>query len=153
MVQNCKTMLTPTWFEHAAFWSGVRRATIAPRSQSGSTEIWTRIAGFRVLSANHYTIEPEDISGRKDGRVLDVILHQIWKQIFLQDRVVTENRTWTTRFGVLCATHYTIASNIYLYLRNGCLRPVEFSRNLMGFRKVRFYRDLNSDRRIQSPEC
>ena len=25
---------------------------------SGSTEIWTRIAGFRVLSANHYTIEP-----------------------------------------------------------------------------------------------
>ena len=24
----------------------------------GSTEIWTRIAGFRVLSANHYTIEP-----------------------------------------------------------------------------------------------
>ena len=26
----------------------------------GSTEIWTRIAGFRVLSANHYTIEPPD---------------------------------------------------------------------------------------------
>ena len=25
---------------------------------TGSTEIWTRIAGFRVLSANHYTIEP-----------------------------------------------------------------------------------------------
>ena len=29
--KSCK--LTPTWFEHAAFWSGVRRATIAPRSQ------------------------------------------------------------------------------------------------------------------------
>ena len=28
--QNLK--LTPTWLEHAAFWSGVRRATIAPRS-------------------------------------------------------------------------------------------------------------------------
>ena len=26
---------------------------------SGSTEIWTRIAGFRVLSANHYTIGPQ----------------------------------------------------------------------------------------------
>ena len=26
-------LLTPTWFEHAAFWSGVRRATVAPRSQ------------------------------------------------------------------------------------------------------------------------
>ena len=24
----------------------------------GSTEIWTRIAGFRVQSANHYTMEP-----------------------------------------------------------------------------------------------
>ena len=24
----------------------------------GSTEIWTRIARFRVLSANHYTMEP-----------------------------------------------------------------------------------------------
>ena len=24
----------------------------------GSTEIWTRIAGFKVQSANHYTMEP-----------------------------------------------------------------------------------------------
>ena len=29
-----KILMTPTWFEHAAFWSGVRRATVAPRSQS-----------------------------------------------------------------------------------------------------------------------
>ena len=28
------------------------------KKTSGSTEIWTRIAGFRVLSANHYTMEP-----------------------------------------------------------------------------------------------
>ena len=27
-----KKLLTPTWFEHATFWSGVRRATVAPRS-------------------------------------------------------------------------------------------------------------------------
>ena len=55
-----KKILTPTWFEHAAFWSGVRRATVAPRSQVvwGPTEIWTRIAGFRVQSANRYTIRP-----------------------------------------------------------------------------------------------
>ena len=60
-----KSFMTPTWFEHAAFWSGVRRATVAPRSHNdkrvkkiGSTEIWTRIAGFKVQSANHYTIEP-----------------------------------------------------------------------------------------------
>ena len=60
--QECcsKKILTPTWFEHAAFWSGVRRATVAPRSQvwKGSTEIWTRIAGFKVQSANHYTMGP-----------------------------------------------------------------------------------------------
>ena len=69
-----KMILTPTWFEHAAFWSGVRRATVAPRSQvvSGSTEIWTRIAGFKVQSANHYTIEPlcwEDLSGQVMGKI------------------------------------------------------------------------------------
>ena len=29
--------VTPKWFKHAAFWSGVRRATIAPRSQ-----LWKR---------------------------------------------------------------------------------------------------------------
>ena len=34
-----KIKLTPTWFEHAAFWSGVRRATIAPRSQLMGAEI------------------------------------------------------------------------------------------------------------------
>ena len=28
------------------------------KTVAGSTEIWTRIAGFRVQSANHYTIEP-----------------------------------------------------------------------------------------------
>ena len=27
-----QNVLTPTWFEHATFWSGVRRATVAPRS-------------------------------------------------------------------------------------------------------------------------
>ena len=31
---------------------------IFKKSEVGSTEIWTRIAGFKVLSANHYTIEP-----------------------------------------------------------------------------------------------
>ena len=76
--KTSKIFVTPTWFEHAAFWSGVRRATVAPRSliiktreklqcrkkclqhkrNEGSTEIWTRIAGFKVQSANHYTIEP-----------------------------------------------------------------------------------------------
>ncbi len=29
-----------------------------PKTYTGSAEIWTRIAGFRVQSANHYTTEP-----------------------------------------------------------------------------------------------
>ena len=33
-----------------------------PKNNLGSTEIWTRIAGFRVLSANHYTMEPNFIN-------------------------------------------------------------------------------------------
>ena len=28
------------------------------KKDEGPTEIWTRIAGFRVLSANHYTMGP-----------------------------------------------------------------------------------------------
>ena len=32
-IKSLKELMTPTWLEHAAFWSGVRRATIAPRSQ------------------------------------------------------------------------------------------------------------------------
>ena len=31
-------------------------------SKKGSTEIWTRIAGFKVQSANHYTMEPHDVN-------------------------------------------------------------------------------------------
>lgn len=31
--------MTPTWFEHATFWSGVRRATVAPRSPTRLTSI------------------------------------------------------------------------------------------------------------------
>ena len=34
----------------------------------GSTEIWTRIAGFKVQSANHYTIEPTTRMGFEPTR-------------------------------------------------------------------------------------
>ena len=36
---------------------GVKSVLLLTR-QKGPTEIWTRIAGFRVQSANHYTMEP-----------------------------------------------------------------------------------------------
>ncbi len=35
----------------------------ASQKLAGSTEIWTQIAGYRVQSANHYTMEPSSIKG------------------------------------------------------------------------------------------
>ena len=37
--------LTPTWFEHATFWSGVRRATVAPRSLA---QTWLHLSMLNV---------------------------------------------------------------------------------------------------------
>ena len=53
-----KLLLTPTWFEHATFWSGVRRATVAPRSHSWEKshrksihpEFWSVMANYSSVS-------------------------------------------------------------------------------------------------------
>ena len=74
------------WFEHAAFWSGVRRATVAPRSQVvwGPIEIWIRIAGFKVQSANHYTIEPDpDPALMTDFYLISTFSHlYLWEWLY-----------------------------------------------------------------------
>ena len=44
---NQKPRVTSTWFEHATFWSGVRRATIAPRSLA-THNCTTQIYGFSL---------------------------------------------------------------------------------------------------------
>ena len=49
--KKCK--LTPTWFEHAAFWSGVRRATIAPRSPHVSRKIAINVSLVRYSRIFH----------------------------------------------------------------------------------------------------
>ena len=36
---------------------------------AGPTEIWTRIAGFRVQSANHYTMGPYSLSVKENYQV------------------------------------------------------------------------------------
>ena len=49
--------LTPTWLEHAAFWSGVRRATIAPRSLHSNTDIMEALYhSVIVLSATTWNV-------------------------------------------------------------------------------------------------
>ena len=50
----------------------------------GSTEIWTRIAGFKVQSANHYTIEPlENVESSKVKQIVKTIIKllKLWNKI------------------------------------------------------------------------
>ena len=81
---------------------------VFPLKSSGSAEIWTRITGFKVQSANHYTTEPH----------------------FSLHAVFLESMTNICQLKPLSGEHIG-----------------KLSQNL------RFCRDLNSDRRIQSPEC
>ena len=43
----------------------------------GSTEIWTRIAGFKVQSANHYTIEPHSEVGAPEQGIAFTVFYYI----------------------------------------------------------------------------
>ena len=66
--QKCrKNIFDPDviWTRSLLIWSQTRYRcateslyTSVQKIMTGSTEIWTRIAGFKVQSANHYTIEP-----------------------------------------------------------------------------------------------
>ena len=46
-------------------------------SKLGSTEIWTRIAGFKVQSANHYTIEPHSEVGAPEQGIAFTVFYYI----------------------------------------------------------------------------
>ena len=52
--QNCYLTkdMTPTWFEHATFWSGVRRATVAPRSRCMNP----KLSVFYFDNTNYYRV-------------------------------------------------------------------------------------------------
>ena len=53
-----KSFMTPTWFEHAAFWSGVRRATVAPRSHTDKS-CSKRLRFYRDLNSDRWIQSPE----------------------------------------------------------------------------------------------
>ena len=53
-----KIIMTPTWFEHAAFWSGVRRATVAPRSHTDKS-CSKRLRFYRDLNSDRWIQSPE----------------------------------------------------------------------------------------------
>ena len=73
------------------------RVLDSPQLQNlGSTEIWTRIAGFKVQSANHYTIEP--VVSAHFTRPID----GIWcKQLFLYSFLMIwlKHQNLATRMG------------------------------------------------------
>lgn len=56
---TAKNILIPTWFEHATFWSGVRRATVAPRDRWNTLMYnWILICllYIEILPAIHVTV-------------------------------------------------------------------------------------------------
>ena len=57
--------MTPTWFEHAAFWSGVRRATVAPRSLHAGLWVWIASdSGRAVQTITRYFAEGHWLKAR-----------------------------------------------------------------------------------------
>ena len=131
-----------------------RRGQQRQKCLSGSTETWTRIAGFRVLSANHYTIEPQTPQMEKYASYYPRCW--VFEMTFFAVQYIDSAGAWTRSvcFPDHRANHHTI--------QPARLRELEMSHeihlllhlcNFTVFWKPRFYRDLNSDRRIQSPEC
>ena len=49
------------------------------KTLAGPTEIWTRIAGFRVQSANHYTMGPWYIGSLKTVRKIKVYISYLFQ--------------------------------------------------------------------------
>ena len=67
----------------------------------GSTEIWTRIAGFKVQSANHYTMEP-----------------LLWKLVkILRVFLFKLKKTSTRKFRVAHAAYKAVVAVLYYQLR------------------------------------
>ena len=61
-------------------WGKPRENWLTTKTKEGPTEIWTRIAGFKVQSANHYTMGP---------------LHALWsKQLGMWLQCVTCTLFW-----------------------------------------------------------
>ena len=94
-------IMTPTWLEHAAFWSGVRRATIAPRSHryykkdprpnaanlllswKSTCLAWTLsgrcVGGIVVSIAAFQAVDPGSIPGQRKLFSLFLFSYPFWE--------------------------------------------------------------------------
>ena len=63
--------VTPTWFEHATFWSGVRRATVAPRGLSEAAPwrfSWTDASSSLMGGVLFLGLTPDCRRGSSSGQ-------------------------------------------------------------------------------------
>ena len=104
MFLNKKTICLEDFFCSIVIiaWNLNWEETISIREKRlGPTEIWTRIAGFRVQSANHYTIGPQVLTHILSVRLVQIpaivtIKFKIWARPGFEpgtSRTLSENHT------------------------------------------------------------
>ena len=69
--------MSPTWFEHATFWSGVRRATVAPQALRVTTgitilmsTIWCHQFKMHFTLSNFDTFKAKDAYNTRDSQAV-----------------------------------------------------------------------------------
>src|SRR4029434_7503551 len=109
-----------------------------------------RIAGFRVQSANHYTIEPSRSLGRHDVTLKNTMLSKHCPLLFFPVRTYGSN---SVTFSHL-ADAFVQSNEQGKELVDANWKAVLSTEHISHLtQNPRSYRDLNSDRWIQSPEC
>ncbi len=84
----------------------------------GSTEIWTRIAGFKVQSANHYTMEP-----LHNNLFFSIQPYQTWKSILslcLQQLQMNVSMQWHRNMSTVSPTFQKRTSLVFFALTWNC---------------------------------
>ena len=116
-----KTWLTPTWFEHAAFWSGVRRATVAPRSQVFKVpprfELGSLDSKSRVLTITPWNPKVSIVTSKSDQHMREMQCRTGWKEkwMFPAGFEPATLCVWSTRDN-----HYTKETWMFLLSKCNC---------------------------------
>ena len=116
-----QNVLTPTWFEHAAFWSGVRRATVAPRSQVFKVpprfELGSLDSKSRVLTITPWNPKVSIVTSKSDQHMREMQCRTGWKEkwMFPAGFEPATLCVWSTRDN-----HYTKETWMFLLSKCNC---------------------------------